>query len=311
MTTTPKPAILPRDWSDPTGADDIERRAMRDFARRLRLVVKVYKDGLARIPATLVVNASYTFRLDGSLLTALLAQLDLEVDSILLEGGDQNLWFFQQYVEVAAQRGASQVFANLSRQSPVYKAGRQSLMGVLRSDPYLARMTLTRAREFEEMKSYSGQVKGDMARLLTDGIGRGLSPLAIGRNLTEQLGIEQFRADRIARTEITMALKRAKWDEADDAKAQYGLETREMHLSALSATTRATHAARHAKIYTTEQVREWWAQGAEAINCKCSTTSMLVDNKGTPLVPIAQENAMKAKENMETRGYAWSKEDDQ
>lgn len=311
MATTPKPAILPRDWGDPTGADDIERRAMREFGRRLKLVVATYKRGIARIPASPVVNASYTFRLDGGLLAALLSQLDLEVDSILLEGGEQNLWFFTQYVEVAATRGAAQVFANLSRQSPVYKAGRQSLMGVLRSDPYLNRMALTRAREFEEMKSYSAQVKGDMARLLTDGIGRGMNPLAIGRNLTEQLGIEQFRADRIARTEITMALKRAKWDEADDAKVIYGLETREMHLSALSATTRASHAARHAHIYTTEQVRAWWATGANAINCKCSTTSVLVDNKGQPLVPTAQENAMRAKENMESRGYAWSKEDDQ
>lgn len=310
MATTPKPAILPRDWEDPTGADDLERRAMRDFARRLRRVAQAYIDGLAMIPATPVVNARYTFRLDNQLLDYVLAQAGAAVDEILLEGGSTDLWFFAQYVEVAAARGAAQEFANLARQSPVYKAGRQSLENVLRSDAYVNRMVLTRAREFEEMTAYSSQVKADMSRLLTDGIGRGLNPRAISANLTEQLGIEQFRADRIARTEITMALKRAKWDEADDAEELYGIQTREMHLSALSATTRASHAARHAHIYTREEVRTWWASGANAINCKCSTTSTLVDNAGKPLVPIAQENAIKAKERMEARGYAWATEDE-
>ncbi|MDX7019109.1 phage head morphogenesis protein, partial [Klebsiella aerogenes] len=80
------------------------------------------------------------------------------------------------------------------------------------------RMALVRARVFEEMKGLSGQVKADMARILTDGIARGLNPREVAINLTNQAGIETRRANRIARTEIPSALRRARLDEADEAK---------------------------------------------------------------------------------------------
>ena len=51
-------------------------------------------------------------------------------------------------------------------------------------------MALVRARVFEEMKGLSGQVKADMARILTDGIARGLNPREVAKNLTNQAGIE-------------------------------------------------------------------------------------------------------------------------
>jgi hypothetical protein len=54
-----------------------------------------------------------------------------------------------------------------------------------------------------------------MARVLTDGVGRGLNPLDIARNLTTR-PVER-RANRIARTEVTTALRRAKWDEDQEA----------------------------------------------------------------------------------------------
>lgn len=281
---------------------------MRDFSSRIRRVIKVYKAALGRIPAEPAVNARYTFRLVPTLLKSLLAQLDLEVASIFLEGGEDDLWFSRLYVEVAAARGTAQAFANLAQQSPAYKAGRENLAQLLGSDPYRRRIALVRAREFEEMKGLSQQVTADMSRILTDGIGRGLNPRDIGRNLTEQAGIEEFRAHRIARTEIPTALRRARWDETQDAQDEFGLRTMEMHLSALSPTTRATHAARHGKLFTVNQCRDWWSQGANAIFCKCSTTSVMVDKDGKPLVPSVVDRAMKAKQNMEARGYAWAED---
>lgn len=41
------------------------------------------------------------------------------------------------------------------------------------------------------------------------------------------------------------------------------------HLSALLPTTRPHHAARHGKIYTVQDQRNWWADGANRINCYC------------------------------------------
>ena len=203
---------------------------------------------------------------------------------------------------VAYQRGTAQEFANLGQQSPAYKAGRDSLQALLRSEPYQARLSLVRARQFEEMKGLSGQVKADMSRILSDGIGRGLNPRDIARNLTEQTGIEARRGHRIARTEVPMALRRARWDEQDQAQEDYGTQAKLMHMSALSPTTRLTHARRHAKLFTSEETREWYARDANAINCKCSQVSVLVDEKGEPLVPAIVDRARKNYQVMKDKG---------
>lgn len=266
-TSKPKEAILPKDMRDPTGVDALERRAMADMWRRLKKVLKVYKDALDRIPASPVVNAKYAFRLDAALLASLMAQFDFEVDQILLEGGEQRIWLFESYVTVAATQGIAQEYRNLARQSEVYRNQRGTVADILRSQPHVRRMNLVRTRVFEDMKGFNQAVKSDMARVLTDGIGRGLNPLEIARNLTQQIDIKRSRANTIARTEVTTALRRAAMDEADDAREELGIRTLEMHISALSATTRATHAARHGKLYTTDEEREWWSKDGNGINC--------------------------------------------
>lgn len=305
MATKPKPPILPSNPADPAGVDRLERGAMREFDRRIKRILKLYNEAVIKIPAEPVVNRRYVYRLDASLLRSLLVQFDLEVDSILLEGGEGGLWFFDRYVEVAAIRGTAQEYANLAQQSPVYRSGRESLQNILRSEPHQRRLLLVRARVFEEMKGLSGNMKANMARILTDGIGRGMNPREVARNLRAQTGIEQRRAHRIARTEITTALRRARWDEAEEAQELYGLQTMEMHLSALSATTRKSHAARHAKLYTLEQVRDWWSKDGNSVNCKCSTTSVMVDDNGKPIVPGIVTRAKQTKEIMEKRKYPW------
>lgn len=298
--------ILPRNPADPQGTDTLEARAMRDYAKRLKGCAQAYIEALGRIPAELVANAStYRYLLDGAFLNEILEDAGRQADLLMLEGGSVNPWLFTQYVEVAIKRGIGQQVANLAAQSPAYKAARGN---VLVSPPHVLRMALARTRVFEEMQSLTQQVKTDMGRLLSDGIGRGQNPRKIADNLREQLGIEQYRADRIARTEVGTAQRRAKWDEADDAAAEYGNDTREMHFSALSATTRATHAARHGNLYTREQCRNWWAEGANGIFCKCTTITTLVDKDGNPLVPRIVERAQETKRKMEARNYEWSKE---
>lgn len=307
MVTKPRPPILPRDLRDPTGVDTLERGAMREFDRRMRKVLKAYKAALARIPVEPAVNRRYAFQLDRFLLQSLLASLDIEVDTILFgDSPSDGTWFFESYVGVAYQRGTAQEYANLAQQSPAYKAGQESLGNVIRSEPYRRRVALVRARVFEEMKGLSAGVKADMSRVLTDGVGRGLNPRDIARNLTDQAGIEARRANKIARAEIPTALRRARWDEADEAEEEYGLQTKELHLSALSPTTRATHAARHGKLYSRERVRDWWSEDGNSNNCKCATVSVMVDDDGQPVVPSIIQRAKQAKTNMEKRGYAWS-----
>lgn len=300
-----KPPILPRNYQDPTGADALERRAMKDFARRMNKIGKAYKSALEKIPSSLAVNARYEYQLNPTLLSIILNDASYLVDQVLLEGGDYDLWFYE-YVDLAAEKGTGQAYANLSQQSPVYAAGRESLSAILISEPYQRRMALVNARMFEEMKGLSAEVKRDMARVLTEGIGRGLNPREVSRNLTEQIGIEKRRANRIARTEITTALRRAKWEEDQEASELYGLKTKLLHISALSPTTRHTHAARHAHLYTNEEVRDWYAKDANSINCKCTQQSVLVDEEGKPIYPDTITKLKQEYKTMQARGYAWA-----
>lgn len=282
---------------------------MREFKKRIRRAREVYIDVLNRIPAGPVVNNRYEFRLVPEFLTTLFESASIEVDAIFLEGGAQNVWFFNQYVAVAHRRGTAQQVANLSQQSPRYSSGERALTDILRSEPYRRRVSLVAAREFEEMKGLSSQVKTSLSRTLADGIARGKNPREIAREISQQSSIELGRANRIARTEITTALRRARLDEADEATEVYGLVSKEMHISALSPTTRQSHAARHATLHTTDEQRDWWSKDANSINCKCTTVTVLVDDRGTPLVPQIVERARKSKTTMRARGQGpWTKE---
>lgn len=301
--------ILPANPSDPTGVDRLERGAIRDFAKRIREIRAAYVEAITLFRPEPVVNKAYTFRIDPYLLRAVIGDLERFVDGVILEGGENQLWFFQTYVGVAYQRGTAQEFANLSQQSPIYKAGAQNLRELLSSEPYQRRLSLINAREFEEMKGLGGGIKADMTRVLSDGMARGLNPRDIATNLTEQARVSEGRAKRIARTEITTALRRARLDEADEAAERYGTVAKQMHMSALSPTTRPRHASRHAKLFTTDEQRDWWAQDANSINCKCSTVSVLVDEEGKPLVPGIVERARKNYQVMKAKGKgAWTEE---
>ncbi|WP_272675632.1 phage minor head protein [Providencia sp. PROV092] len=294
--------------ADPTAVDKLERGAMKAFAKRIKKVSQGYIQLLNRIPSEPVVNKKYQFDLDPNYLSIILRDGELMVDEVLLQGGEFNNFFFNEYVSTAYERGTAQEYANLAQQSTAYAATQQSVATILLSEPYQLRMALVRARVFEEMKGLSAQVKADMARILTDGIARGLNPREVARNLNEQSGIEIRRANRVARTEITTALRRARMDEADEASEVLNLETRQVHISALSPTTRPNHASRHGKIFTTDEQRDWWAIDGNSINCKCSTVTILTDKEGRPYNDTLLNKLKEEKEAMKERGYQWTEE---
>ena len=265
--------IIPRPaHHDPEGTEPLVASASADWRRRLRRVRAVYVELLDSIPREEVtVNAKrYTYRLWPDMLSS----VDALVDAILLEGGAEHPWLWSNYVEAAYVRGTARAVRNLARQSTAYRSSRATVRDALQTPAYARRTAMVRARVFEEMKGLGGQVKSDMGRLLADGVARGKGPLEIARNLSEQLNIEDYRAERIARTEVNTALRRARWDETEDAQAAYGLKSMEMHLSALSPTTREEHAARHGKLFTLEASRDWFADGANSINCFVPATKV-------------------------------------
>ena len=194
-------ALVPSSVSDPTGLDSLERKALKDFARRYKACLDAYLKMVNAIPFTqFVVNATqYQFNLLPDELVNMIDSTNAIIDSVLMQGGRSSLWIFDSYIRPAYQRGTAQTYANLSIQSTEYNTARPQLESVLFSDPYQRRLGLVRARQFELMQGLSADLKRELAQTLTEGLGRGIGPLEISKNITERLDVSQSRADRRCR----------------------------------------------------------------------------------------------------------------
>lgn len=283
----PGQPILPSNVADPTGVDRLERAALRDFDSRLARCRTLYVSALAGIPRQRVrVNADTTqYLLTPELLASVLDDVGAQVERILQEGAPSNLWFTDAYVEPAYQQGTAQQLTNLSVQSATYAASRGNLTQLITSGSYRTRLGFLKVRIADTLKGYATDVRTRMGQVLQDGLVVGRGTREIARQLTEATGVSSRKAETIARTEVPGALRAARLEEADAAGRDLGLQTREMHFSALSPTTRPSHRARHAHLYTSQEQRTWWAIVPNMINCKCSTVTVLVNAKGEPLTP--------------------------
>ncbi|QJD55158.1 putative head morphogenesis protein [Pseudomonas phage MR14] len=288
--------ILPSNLADPTGQDRRERAVIAEFSRRLRTVRQAYVAVLDRIPRqTVTVNAETTqYTITPELLAGLLTEVALQVDRILLQNEVGQLWFIEAGVVPAYQAGAAQQFTNLSVQSATYAASRQNLTALITSQPYQTRLGFLKLRVEDSLRGYSAGVQAQMSQVLQDGLVTGRNPRDIAKLLADQTGVAYRKAETIARTEVPGALRAARLQEADAARSELGIKTLECHLSALSPTTRKTHRDRHATLHTTQDQRDWWSRDGNFANCKCSTVSVLVDDKGQPLTPgvISRAKAM-------------------
>ena len=282
--------ILPRSSTDPTNTDTRERKFMKDFDRRVNAIGKEVLRILGEQNYTVVtlnaldINAStYQFALDQAILSGINSEIERICNLILLEGGEQELWSMRSYVEGAYQQGTAMTAANLTVQSELYALTKPTLDAILFSPPYRKRISLLAAREFELMQGFSQQMKSDLAQTLTRGMIAGQNPRVIAKDIQARTGVNRSRAERIARTEVTNSFRQARMDEAQAAQVDLGIKTKMMHLSALSSTTRPSHRARHSKIFSIQEVRDWYAIIPNPINCRCAQVEILVGDDGEPL----------------------------
>jgi len=140
------------------------------------------------------------------------------------------------------------------------------------------------SRAFEEMQGFSGQTAKDLGQVLFRAIQDGENPKQTAKTIRERFGVSKSRAERIARTEITGALRRGRWDEVRETQKKVGDTIRLIHYSALIfGRTRTTHAERHGKIVTVGEQAAWYASNGNAINCLCSQSEVVVDENGEPI----------------------------
>ena len=153
-------------------------------------------------------------------------------------------------------------------------------------------MELVAGRTFNDMANLSDQMVNDMRFILAQSIADGIGGRDVAKRIQKKLWPEKggyrYRAERIARTEINAAYAQSYLEVNEDLNENVydkgGFEAKIMHISALSATTRKTHAARHGQIFTSDEQAIWWTEDGNRINCLCSVTTVLVDKEtGKPL----------------------------
>lgn len=276
--------IIPGDTEDRTGSRGILRRAYAEVRRRF---AGLRKDVLAIFDAIRVyqVNeASVVYGLTAEELAATAEALQQALDRWIAEGRETShiLWW-EPYQAEAAQAGAAQSVANLSRLSSSYAAAR-TLRDVVFSEPYRTRASIAQVQSYEHWTSLSQSMRSDLSQIIGRAVIDGTSPIEARKLIAEKLDVSKSRATLYAQTDITGTLREARMAEADYAQSQFGLEIKLLWTSALLPTTRPTHAARNGKVYTSAEVREFYGKNGNRYRCHCGVTETLVDEDGQPQI---------------------------
>ncbi|HHM1024065.1 phage minor head protein [Klebsiella pneumoniae] len=247
-------------------------------------------------PTLYQVNAGkFIYDMSAQELADLLEAVQSILDDYLLEGGEQNLWAMD-YVTAEYERGTFSAYTNLSQQSPVY-AAQTSIHQLLSSPAYLNQIAASRITTYSDWRGISDDARRDLAGVISDAVSRGVSPRETASVISKRLDVSMSRAKTIAQTEQVGALRRAQRNETDWAKERLGLNTAILWISALKSTTRPTHAARHGKTYSTEEVAEFYSKNGNAFNCYCANVPCLLDDQGKLYNDGLTEKLTKEREN--------------
>ncbi|ECD9611582.1 phage head morphogenesis protein [Salmonella enterica subsp. salamae] len=226
------------------------------------------------------VNAGkFIYDMSAQELADLLEAVQSILGDYLLDGGEQNLWAMD-YVSAEAKRGTLEAFNNLSQQSDVY-ASQTTLQQLLSSPAYQNQIAAAYLSTYSDWKLESDRARGDLANIIADAVARGVNPRETAQVISKRLDVSMSRAKNMAQTEQVGALRQAQWNETDWAADRLGLNTGLLWLSALKPTTRTWHASRHGKVYTTEEVRDFYAENGNRYNCYCSQIPVLLNEDGS------------------------------
>jgi len=295
--------IVPRNKADPTQSsrqvsrmfNDIEDRYL-NIKRRLKELFDQRLSGRQREtngerswmmcnndgaePSLYQVNAGkFIYDMNAAELASLLQVVQTILDDALLDGGSQNLWAMD-YVTAEYERGTLNAYTNLSVQSPVY-ASQTTLMQLLSSPAYQNQIASAYISTYSDWKGISDTARADLANVIAESIGRGVNPRETASIISKRLDVSMAKAKTIAQTEQVGALRQAQWNETDWSADRLGLNTSLMWLSALKPTTRSWHAIRHGKVYSTEEVRDFYASNGNRYNCYCSQIPVLLNTDGS------------------------------
>lgn len=289
--------IVPRSRTNPTGSDRILSRADKEIRARYKRIgarVLAWFDSVQYI----ALNADGVYAFPASRMDELRQVLAEITYSELVDGQPLTFWFVE-YDKDAAQLGLAQSSANLAAISTTYAASRP-LVAAMSSAPYQNRVAMAMQRSYTHFTGLSDAMQADLAQTIAQAIANGDNPRVAKAAIMERLGVSESRARLYAQSDITMTLRDAKMGELEDAEEALGIQIKLLWVSALLPTTRKNHASRHGRLYTPDEVREFYSKNGERFNCHCSIVETLIED-GVPQL------TQKLKATMVAEKQQWEK----
>ena len=300
---------LPQSRSDPVGGMKLVRKSKKELDKRFSHITAEIVSLFAKIPVeyrepikknaiqTITEKLLGTGDVFGWVYTIdaqSLKNLDNEIGNILLqwindgfelkslEMGIDTTWYIDQ-LEQAIREGTVASYGNLSAQSVAY-AEVTTLSAVLQSDRYQELAKIAFLRSYEDWTALIEQQRNKIASVITEAVLAGRNPQEIVSLIVERVGVARSLAENIAQTEITNTLRQARANEVQRSKDLLGIDVRMFWTSALLPTTRVTHASRHGKSYTVEQVRDFYSRDGNRYRCHCAVTEVIFEG-GKAVLP--------------------------
>lgn len=279
------PVIFGTD-TDRTGAAGIIRRADASINVRYASLTQDAIAAFDRIP-TYAVNADIltAYGFTELQMRSLSEDLQAAVERWLLAGDGSYAFWYDRYSVEAALAGTTQSVTSLAAVSEVYAATR-TIEQIIYSAPYQNRLATAKFKSYEHWTGLAAQQKTQLAEIIGQAAIDGKNPRDVRGAIRASLEVSASKAKQYAQTDITDTLRTAKLAETEFASEDMGIKIGLLWSSALKPTTRPWHASRNGKVYTPEQVRDFYSQnrGREKFNCYCGVTPALLDADGKPIL---------------------------
>lgn len=291
----PKNPAIPGNPKDRTGAAGILRRAAAEIRKRYAGLEAEALAIFARIP-TYALNDLRTpavrYGVRPEDLAGIADELQATVDRWIAAGRSLDyVFWWDGYVEEAAQLGTAQSVSNLANLSTTY-AGARSLAAVVYSEPYRNRAKIAKFRSYEHWTGLSADARTKLAQVIGQAVADGTNPTVARKAIQEALQVSKSRALVYAQSEIPGVLREARMAESAQAEEDLGVKTGLLWTSAFKPTTRPWHASRSGKVYTRAEVKTFYAQGGNRYNCFCGLTECLLDADGKPILTKKLQSTM-------------------
>ena len=305
--------IVPRKADDPANQFSNLRNANAQLTKRYNAIKKGVRALINSFEPALVTNAAvYEYQLDAQRYNSISLYLQNLLYGELIDneqGVFTNRWWLNANIVTGYTDGTSDALQSAKNIAVAEIVGQEisstvrstQLDQIVFSQGFQSRVGLLQARVFEGMKGLADSSKADLADTLARGMASGKGVRALTKDVMGRVDVSKSRAKRIVRTEILNGYRTASANETDVINedvykdSEWGMLS--LWFSALSATTRKSHASKMGNTYTTQEVRDFYSINGNAIFCLCSQSPVLANKKtGEILQKPLQKRLRKKKE---------------